>query len=166
MKSITDAGIDDLSIIHDLAHEIWPYAYGDILSPGQLKYMLEQIYSIASLQNQFVSLRHHFIIALDKNIPVGFASFSPKEKNRSVFRLHKIYILPKQKGKGTGKFILNYIINSVKKSGGNILELNVNRDNKALHFYESQGFKIVSEEDIDIGEGYFMNDYVMQKILG
>jgi ribosomal protein S18 acetylase RimI-like enzyme len=40
--------------------------------------------------------------------------------------------------------------------------VNVNRHNKALHFYEKYGFKIIREEDIDIGEGYFMNDYVME----
>jgi ribosomal protein S18 acetylase RimI-like enzyme len=38
----------------------------------------------------------------------------------------------------------------------------VNRHNRALHFYEKQGFKIIREEDIDIGSGYFMNDYVME----
>ena len=47
MKSIKAAGLNELHIVHDLAHAIWPSAYGDILSSEQLKYMLDKIYSIA-----------------------------------------------------------------------------------------------------------------------
>ena len=98
MKSIKAVTFKDLHIIQYLAHKIWPDAYGDILSPDQLKYMLDKMNSVASLQNQLIELKHTFILVLNENIPVGFASFSPKEKNSSVFRLHKIYVLPQQQG--------------------------------------------------------------------
>src|SRR5258705_2004728 len=130
MISIKRACLSDLPVIHNLAHRIWPCAYGDILSAEQLKYMLEEIYSIPSLQNQFVALQHNFILVLDNNIPVGFASFSPKEKNSCTYRLHKIYVLPQQQGAGTGKLLLMHIINTIKSSGATSLELNVNRYNK------------------------------------
>lgn len=162
MKSIKAAGLNDLHTIHDLAYAIWPYAYGDILSAHQLDYMLEKIYSFNSLQDQLTSLQHNFIIISDNNIPVGFAAFSPEEKSSSVFHLHKIYVLQQQQGNGTGKMLLEYVINSIKNKGATSLELNVNRFNKARYFYEKQGFKIIREEDIDIGKGYFMNDYIMK----
>jgi ribosomal protein S18 acetylase RimI-like enzyme len=165
MKLIKAAGITDMPIIHNLAHEIWPSAYGDILSPAQLKYMLNQFYSLSSLQKQVTELKHHFILILDENIPVGFASFSLKEKDSSIFRLHKIYVLPQQQGTATGKLLLEYVINSAKLSGATSLELNVNRHNKARSFYEKYGFTITGQEDIDIGAGYFMNDYVMKLAL-
>jgi diamine N-acetyltransferase len=161
MTSIKSAGLSDLPVIHNLAHRIWPDAYGEILSPEQLKYMLEEIYSLTSLQNQFVALQHNFILVLDNNIPVGFASFSPKKINGTTYRLHKIYVLPQQQGTGTGKLLLAHVINAIKSLGATSLELNVNRHNKARLFYEKQGFIIIGEEDIDIGQGYFMNDYVM-----
>jgi len=165
MTSIKSAVFSDLPVIRDLAQRIWPHAYGEILSPEQLKYMLEQIYSLASLQNQLVALNHAFILVLDNNIPVGFASFSPKEKNRKIYRLHKIYVLPQQQGTGTGKLLLAHVINSIKSMGATSLELNVNRHNTARLFYEKHGFTIIGEEDIDIGQGYFMNDYVMKLAL-
>ncbi len=165
MKSIKAAGFNDLQIIYDLAHKIWPDAYRDILSPEQMKYMLNKIYSVPSLQHQVTELKHYFILVHDKNIPVGFASFSLKEKDSSIFRLHKIYVLPQQQGTGTGKLLLEYVINSAKLSGATSLELNVNRHNKARSFYEKYCFMIIGEEDIDIGEGYFMNDYVMKLSL-
>ncbi len=166
MTIIKSAEYKDLQIVHDLAHKIWPSAYGEILSSNQLNYMLSEFYSLSSLQNQVADLQHNFLIVFDEEIPIGFASFSPKEKDSNTYRLHRIYILPHQQGTGTGKLLLNHIINLIKKSGSSILELNVNRYNKARIFYEKLGFKIISEEDIDIGNGYFMNDYIMQLNIG
>ncbi len=154
-------GYEDLHIIQTLAHEIWPSAYADILSARQLAYMLDQIYSLASLQHQLIVLKHIFILALNDHTPVAFASYSVEETN-SQYKLQKIYVLSRQQGTGTGKHILNHIINTVRAAGASSITLNVNRHNKARHFYESFGFKIKEEKDIDIGQGYFMNDYIMQ----
>ena len=165
MVSIQKAGFGDLPVIHDLAHRIWPEAYGEILSPAQLQYMLEQIYSLPSLQKQLDVLKHSFILAIDRFTPVGFASCSPKEKDETIYRLHKIYVLPQQQGSGTGQSLLQYVIDRARLSGAAFLELNVNRHNKARRFYEKRGFIISGEENIDIGGGYFMNDYVMQLAL-
>ena len=123
--------------------------------------MLDKIYSLSSLQHQYNILKHHFILVLENEIPVGFASFSPHE-DRAIYHLNKIYVLPEQQGKNIGKKILSYVCKEVKKAGARSLQLNVNRYNKAIHFYEKQGFKIIRDEDIDIGNGYFMNDYVME----
>ena len=162
MISIKEAGLKDLPVINTLAHVIWPAAYREILSPDQLKYMLNKIYALTFLENQFLNLHHNFIIAYDENVPVGFASFSPKEEDILVFRLHKIYVLPSQQGSGTGKMLLDYLINAIKKQGATVLTLNVNRYNKARYFYEKRGFTISGEVDIDIGEGFYMNDYIME----
>ena len=35
----------------------------------------------------------------------------------------------------------------------------------SVAFYEKLGFQIIKEEDVDIGNGYFMNDYIMEKLL-
>jgi GNAT superfamily N-acetyltransferase len=162
MKSIRQAGIEDVPIIRDLARMIWPEAYGTILSPEQLSYMLDRFYSIPSLEIQIKDYHHNFILVLKNNKPVGFASFSPKPPDMNIIRLHKIYILPQEQGNGTGKFLLQNVIEGAKLLGGRKLELNVNRNNKARIFYEKQGFFITGEEDIDIGNGYFMNDYIME----
>lgn len=162
MISIKSAGVNDLETIHELAHAIWPSAYGKILSGQQLKYMLEKIYSHSSLQHQLIVLKHQLIIVNEDEFPIGFASYSSHNEDHSVYHLNKIYVLPNQQGKNIGKQILDHVINLIKNSGATALQLNVNRNNKALHFYEKQGFRIIREEDINIGEGYFMNDYVME----
>ncbi len=166
MLEIKQAGVDNIGLVQDLAFAIWPTAYGNIISHAQLKYMLDLIYSKKALTNQIENLQHKFIIVYENDTPVGFASYSLKHsEDQTVYRLHKLYVLPDQQGKGTGKFLLNHIIDEIKPAGAKILELNVNRHNVAFHFYTKLGFTIAREEDIDIGSGYFMNDYVMEKRL-
>lgn len=161
MIQIKPVEIPDLVIVQKLAHDIWPSAYLEILGRNQLDYMLDQIYSLPSLERQFSILKHQFILVFASGIPVGFASYSAHD-NPFVYHLNKIYVLPEEQGKNIGKQILDYIITEIRIAGATSLQLNVNRHNKALNFYQKAGFKIIREEDIDIGEGYFMNDYVME----
>lgn len=129
-----------------------------------MDYMLTMMYSIDSLQYQIEKQQHTFIIIFEDDKALGFAAYFPKYKiSPAVYRLDKIYVLPDMHGKGIGKTLLDFIIADIKKSGASVLELNVNRKNKAISFYEKLGFTITKEVDLPIGEGFFMNDYVMQK---
>jgi ribosomal protein S18 acetylase RimI-like enzyme len=162
---IREAGTDDIPLIRNLAEVIWPEAYGDILSEEQLHYMLHLIYSEAALEKQIIN-GHKFIFVLKDDIEIGFASFSRKsEEEPTVFRLHKIYVLPRQHAQGAGSFMLNYIYEESIRDGAKQLELNVNKYNIAKQFYEKKGFTVLKEEVIDIGNGYVMDDYVMVKDL-
>lgn len=166
MLRVQPAGLEDVDLIQELAYATWPSTYQEILSPQQLTYMLQLIYSKEALTQQIRISKHHFILLLNDETPVGFASHSPKHSgNNKTWRLHKLYVLPTQQGKGSGKFLLSHIIGEASLHGASFLELNVNRFNKAMGFYERNGFVILQEEKIDIGEGYFMDDYIMQKAL-
>jgi RsiW-degrading membrane proteinase PrsW (M82 family)/ribosomal protein S18 acetylase RimI-like enzyme len=158
--SIRKAFPGDIPLIRDLTYKIWPQTYSSILSKEQIDYMLNLMYSEKALQEQ-MQQNHEFIVAYDGVEPVGFASYSLIEP--TVFKLHKIYVLPSQQGRGTGRFIIDQLIKLMKPKGITALQLNVNRQNNAKDFYEKLGFVVIKEEDIDIGGGYFMNDYVMEK---
>ena len=160
--TIRPATVKDIKIISSLADDIWPPTYQDILSSDQVRYMMDLFYSHDSLRRQIIEQKHQFVIMEDDIAPIGFASFSPIG-NSSIYKLHKIYVLPGLQGKGLGKFIVDYIVEKIQPLGATALQLNVNRYNKARFFYEKLGFKVVREEDIDIGNSYFMNDYVMEK---
>jgi len=160
---IRKADVDDVNAIGFLAHQIWPVAYEEILSVEQLHYMLGMLYSPRSLQQQMLKDGQRFFIAEIDLHEIGFASFS--KINEGKYKLHKLYVLPKYQGKAIGKALLDVVLEEIKKEGAQQLFLNVNRHNKAIQFYERLGFVIKNEEDIDIGNGYFMNDYVMEKII-
>ena len=161
---IQQASIGDLAIVKNLAHQIWPVTYGHILSPTQLQYMLELNYSLASLKKQMKEQGHVFLIARLNSEPVGFASFAATAKP-GVYKLQKIYVSTTIQGKGLGKALIDAVIKEIQPLHAVSLQLNVNRHNQAVTFYQKFGFVIIKEEDIDIGNGYFMNDYVMEKKL-
>ena len=162
MLTIRHTTIADIPLIRELTYKVWPQTYLDILTSEQIGYMLEIMYSPASLEKQMKD-GCCFIIVYNDNNPVGFASYQLISKE--VAKLHKIYVLPSQQGKGTGNFLLKYLIEQVKKLGAISLQLQVNRNNTAKVFYEKMGFSVIEEADFDIGNGYYMNDYIMEKKL-
>ncbi|HUQ66759.1 MAG TPA: GNAT family N-acetyltransferase [Flavitalea sp.] len=157
---IRNADKTDVHVISTLAHAIWPDTYGSILTDGQLHHMLDLFYSEQSLKKQMDD-KHHFLLALSNAETVGFASYAHSNK-KGVYKVHKLYVHPMLHSHGIGRRILERIIKNVKAEGGTKLILNVNRKNRAFNFYEKYGFKKTGEEDIAIGEGYFMNDYLME----
>jgi len=151
MISIRNNTDENFTAIRAIAKEVWPIAYGAILSQVQLDYMMEMMYSVDSLQKQAASNKT-FVLAMDDEIPVGFASYEFNYDRTSKTKIHKIYILSNQQGKGTGKILIDYI---TKEAG-------LNNNNVAQHFYKKLGFTISNEEVIDIGSGYVMDDFVME----
>ena len=162
MLSIKKATIQDIPLIRELCFRIWPQTYAPVLSQDRIDYMLEYMYSAASLQRQMAQ-GSQFIFVYDDEEPVGYAAYF--HKGHDIYKLDKIYVLPSQQGKGTGKFVIDYIINEIKQKGATALQLQVHRKNKARNFYEKLGFVIIEEKDFDIGQGFFMNDFVMEKKL-
>ena len=161
MITIVKTGSEGIRLIQGLSQLIWPETYRQILTEEQISYMLEMMYSDKSLAEQ-INLKHHqFIIAYDDDKPVAFSSYGPKPDTDDVFRLHKLYILPGLQGKGIGKKMIDFIINEIKNAGIQLLELNVNKQNPAIGFYRKLGFRIIREENIEIGGHFFVDDYIM-----
>ena len=162
MFRIKNATLDDIDLIRDLTFRVWPQTYAHLLTPDQIEYMLDLMYSEHSLKKQ-ISEGCQFLIVYDSKEPVGFASFQETEPQR--WKLHKLYVLTSQQGKGTGRFLIDHIMGEIKKRGGNYFYLQVHRENKAKDFYDRLGFKIRESIELDIGKGYFMTDYIMEKDL-
>ena len=162
MSQLRTATTQDIETIRQVAQEAWPVAYGSILKPDQIEYMLDMMYSAASLHKQMEEEGCEFIIAeLDK--PVGFASFS--EIGDGLFKLNKLYVLSTMQGLGVGSRLTREVIRRCEERGGTLLELQVNKNNEAKLFYEGLGFEVDHEGVFDIGQGYVMDDYIMSYAL-
>lgn len=164
MIKITAATTRHISIIHKLAHEAWPVAFKNILSQKQIDYMLEMMYSLDSLQKQ-ISNNQHFLLAEYGNAYAGYASYETNYKNLNTSKIHKLYTLPQFGRLGIGKKLAEHISEIALSENNHHLTLNVNKENQAIQFYEKIGFKIIAGETIPIGEGFFMDDYIMLKEL-
>lgn len=162
--NIREANFNDIHIIQDIVMKVWPQTYASVISAEQIDYMIQMMYSDLSLQKQMKD-GHHFLIAELEGIPVGFGSFSRTE-NWTTYKLYKLYINTEIQRQGIGTALLNKVIQVIKSDHGKFLQLQVNRNNlQALDFYKKNGFFIIKAIDLDIGQGYFMKDYILQKRL-
>ena len=163
---IVPAALKDIPAIIALAEATWEPTYRFIISKEQIDYMYRVIYTPASLRRQMQDEHHTFLVAHHDGTPAGYASFGPlpDEDGAKVFKLHKIYVLPTRQGQGLGLHLLDAVEQAARKAGGTFLDLNVNRYNPALAFYERRGFERQREVDVAIGP-YFMNDFVLRKKL-
>lgn len=154
------AGIDDIALIRDLAEKSFLPTYKEILSADQLDWMFDWMYSADSLRQQ-IEVGHVFFIAYDGDRPCGYVSV--ERQGEALFHLQKIYVLPDFQGKHVGQYLVRLVFDYVRSlySGECTVELNVNRNNKAKFFYERMGFSVARSGDFPIGNGYYMNDYIM-----
>ena len=159
--SFHSATLDDCPLIQELAQKVWNHTYAGIHSQEQLDFMFEQMYNTESLHNQMKN-GHSFFIGYDQNNAIGYVSVEQKEKD--LFYLQKLYILPEYQGSGAGKFMFLSATEYIKNRHPDpcMLELNVNRENKAIQFYERMGMKKYRESDDIIGNGYVMNSCFMR----
>ena len=164
MYSIRQATLNDVETIRQIADKTWWAAYSPILEKEQINFMLSDIYSVEKITSQLKNNTQTYLLLEEENNPVAFAAYSPREEDPEIYKLHKLYCLPETQGKGYGKILINEVIQKTLDTGKHILDLNVNRYNKAKNFYEKMGFVVAYEEDIAIGP-YWMNDYVMRKEL-
>ncbi len=151
----------DIPIIRKLAEQSWNSAYATILSPKQIEYMLMQMYSEEEISAQMQNPHYHYYIILKEGVEAGFIGFQ-FHYEKDTTKLHRIYLLEEYKGKGLGKRGLQFIKEKVSASFDSRIILNVNKDNPAKQVYESQGFTVFHEEVFDIGNGFVMDDYLME----
>jgi ribosomal protein S18 acetylase RimI-like enzyme len=158
---LVKANSEHIPIIIDLTKEIWPVAYGEILSKAQLDYMIDKFYNETALR-ELIQKGHVFYLAQDSNDNyVGFVSYEiNSEPNKT--KIHKIYVLPETQGTGLGRQFFELVKDKAIENNQNAIFLNVNKYNNAIHFYTKLGFSKVKDEVIDIGNGYVMDDYVME----
>lgn len=162
---VIEATKEEIHIIQSLAEVIWPHTFKAMLSTEQITYMMDMMYSTDSLIKQ-LNGGCHFLLVKDGDEYIGYISYEHNYENTSWTKVHKIYLLPSIQGTGIGHKLIDIVADIAAQNNNTELSLNVNRDNaKAISFYKRMGFDIILSEDNDIGFGYLMTDYVMNKKL-
>ncbi len=153
----------DIPAISALAREIWQATYPGIITQEQIDFMLEQRYGHERLYDDLEDADKWLDQAFDGERRVGFA-FS--EIYKGEFKLDKLYIHPDVQRQGVGGQLIAHVAARAKKLGYPVVILAVNKRNeKAINSYMKYGFVIREAIVDDIGQGYVMDDFVMEKKL-
>lgn len=164
METLTLCTPTDIPSIQAIANRAFPNAFKNILSDEQTQYMMQMMYSTASLKQQWAE-GHWYSLLREGGQPVGYVSVSPQ--SAEVCHIQKIYLLPECRGRRLGDRLFNEGLRLARLMNPNVraVELNVNRHNPAVAFYERLGLRRDRSVDINIGQGFQMNDYIMRREL-
>lgn len=148
---------ENISSIQSMADEIWRDHYPEIIGMEQVEYMLGRFYSREGMLQQMRDGQQFYRVMLDGQ-PKGFLAIEARGEGN--YFLNKLYIDTREQGRGLGQAIWQNLL--LLLSDLREMRLQVNRQNyKAINFYFKVGFVIERVADFDIGDGYFMNDFVM-----
>lgn len=161
LRKVNDSELSEIAV---MAERIWKIYYSEFISMEQIVYMLNKFYSNDSMLDQVKNGQRFYFIEHENQVK-GFTSMSKNEEGN--YFIHKLYIDPVHHASKIGSEViacLESLMNIDPSKGESFVTLTVNRENyKAINFYFKNGFKIDKVENFDIGEGYFMTDFVMKK---
>ena len=152
----------DIMEVNRLAGTIWHEAYRGILSREQIAYMIERFQSVRAVTEQLaLDGYRYFLLEQPAGVPAGYCGVQLRDGR--LF-LSKIYLLPEARGQGLFRQVLDYLLDLCRQAGAQTIWLTVNRFNeRAIRAYRRAGFREVRTQVTDIGGGYVMDDYVMER---
>ena len=151
-----DALITELSA---LSASIWKEHYDPIIGAEQNDYMIEKFLSPSAIREQLSQNISCYLVSVDGS-GIGFIAFYPRG---TELYLSKFYLHKSQRGKGISRQMMDFVKAEAGKINASSVTLNVNKHNDlAIAVYERLGFCRIREEKIDIGSGWYMDDYVYE----
>jgi len=149
----------DLDAIASMATTIWQEHYTPIIGEQQVAYMLDKFQSVPAMREQIKQGYRYFLIK-KKQQNVGYLSF--EIRGADLF-LSKIYLLKAWRGLGLGKQTMKFVEEQARLEHCRTVSLTVNKYNKnAIKAYESAHFVNKGALVQDIGQGFVMDDFLME----
>jgi GNAT superfamily N-acetyltransferase len=154
---------DDIDAVSALARTVWQATYPSLITQAQIDSMLADRYGAASIHAQIDDPRHAWWVAHHEQVLAGFAHASLEGAD---CKLDKLYVHPDQQRLGIGRALLLAIQQWARQQRAHRLWLQVNRGNaRAIRAYEKYGFCIAESRVFDIGNGFVMDDHIMEHAL-
>ncbi len=156
------ASEQDVVEVARLAREIWPEHYIPIIGEAQVDYMLDKFQSVGSIAAQ-LARKFEYYLALDRGKSAGYLAVV-LDIPESKLLLSKIYVRKEMRGRGLGRKILEFVEKICRERDITTIRLTVNKNNaRSIAWYMKMGFTNAGPTIQDIGGGFVMDDYIMEK---
>jgi ribosomal protein S18 acetylase RimI-like enzyme len=161
----------DVAQVAELARAIWNRHYRSIITQAQIDYMLDQRYNAVRLTSELSMSEVFWELALADGRIVGFSSsidLALKDADGvNELKIDKLYVDVALHRQGLGGALIERAAARARAVGRDALVLAVNKNNeKAIAAYRKHGFSVRESVRVDIGQGFVMDDFIMQRILG
>ncbi len=155
----------DFSTVSALGGAIWREHYASLVSMDQIDYMLAGRYTPGNLEKYLASVDCWMYLLWLDDRAVGYCSYALTQTPHEL-KLEQLYLLPELHGHGLGSFMLRHVNAEARRLGCQTIMLTVNKGNhSSIAVYLKSGFVVRESVTFDIGNGYVMDDYVMEKRL-
>lgn len=157
--TIEPVSANEIDTLAALANEIWHEFFPVILSEEQINYMVEKFQSAPAMREQLAAGYLYYFVRGDGEL-LGYIGIHPEE---DLLFLSKLYLKKQARGHGFGRRMIDFVAQQARAMGKSGVYLTVNRSNAgSIAVYHATGFETVRTQDADIGNGFVMDDYVMQ----
>nr|WP_298718949.1 GNAT family N-acetyltransferase [uncultured Steroidobacter sp.] len=158
---------EQVATVAALAHQIWYEYYVPLIGRPQVDYMVARFQNAPAMQAQIEQGYEYFLVQRQDDTgrwtDIGYCAV--QEQPGSAMFLSKFYLQHSARGTGTGRRCMEFIEGLARRRGLTLLWLTVNKGNPAVQAYQKLGFRIAADLVMDIGGGFVMDDYRMEKAL-
>lgn len=163
LEFVPASRIEELAAIERIAREIWYEYYVPLIGRDQVDYMVSKFQSSSALQAQVRESYEYFSMQQDGAL-TGYMALQCQPEAGRLF-ISKLYLHRNARGRGTGRAAMEFIEGIARQRGLESLWLTVNKENPSVRAYQRMGFEIAAAVAIDIGGGFVMDDFRMEKRL-
>ena len=168
--------VQDQELLAEVAGEIWNEYWPQHIGQAQTDYMVEQFQSLSAIQRQMAEEGYEYWFltvpqgqsdspwtAPDGRPIVGFTGGHEEPETNRYF-ISKIYLLASERGKHYASRVIQFYTALCVQRDLRAMYLTVNKGNQmGIRCYEAKGFKTIDAVETDIGQGFVMDDYIMEK---
>lgn len=163
--------VDDQQLLARIAGEIWRGYWPSIIGEEQTEYMIEKFQSFKALKKYMAKedYEYWFLVATEEvegvteRSIVGFTG-GRNELDTNRFFISKVYLYPEARGHGYARRVIEFYEDLCFARELEAMYLTVNKYNDlGIRAYEGTGFKTIDSVETDIGHGFIMDDYIMEK---
>ncbi len=156
---------EQISEVANLAREIWTDHYVPIIGQEQVDYMLAKFQSEPAIGTQ-LSEGYEYYMASRNGKCAGYMAIVP-DAGTGMLLISKFYVLAAERGQGIGRTMLELAEAVCRERKLGALWLTVNKNNaRSIAWYLRMGFRNRGSIVQDIGGGFIMDDYRMEKAAG
>jgi len=161
--SIAPLAPEDIDALCVLARTVWRHHYPPIIGTAQTEYMLAQRYDPDVIRSELAHSGIWWDTLREEDSIVAFASSFPVESGDAL-KLDKLYVHPTRQRLGYGGVLIEHVCERAARLKYPKVLLAVNKRNEtAIAAYRKHGFEVAEAVVKEIGGGFVMDDFIMQK---
>lgn len=153
----------EVQALADMAGKIWHEFFPGIISEEQIDYMVDKFQSFRAMTDQITNHGYHYHVLEVDGQPMGYTGWNIED---GKMFLSKVYLKKEARGKGYSSIIFRFLEEQARERGAHAIWLTVNKYNDhSIAVYQHKGFQTVRTQEADIGGGFIMDDYIMEKVI-